>query len=200
MNMDPIEPKADVDQWLDVTLGNYGKAEPRPGLESRVLANLRSERSRIASRWHWCWTMGAAAALAAMVVTVWIGEGVHEQNRRKPVTASTTKPDQARRGSIHSGPAVQIARAPTGAPRPGRANPSLQHPSAVPEPRLAQFPSPRDLSEQELLLVRHFRPQSDEPLLEDTATRAEPDVGIDSLEVSPLEIPNIEISESNENY
>jgi hypothetical protein len=164
------------------------------------LANLQSERSRIASRWRWCWTMGAAAALAAMVVAVWIGEGGHKQNRGKRVTASTTKPDQARRGSIQSGPAVQIAHAPTDAPRQERADPSLQHSSAVSEPRLAQFPSPRDLSEQELLLVRHFNPQSDEPLLEDTATSAEADLGVDSLEVSPLEIPNIEILESNTNY
>jgi hypothetical protein len=205
MNMDPMEREPDVDQWLDATLSNYSKAEPRPGLESRVLANLQAERSRITSRGHWWWAMGAAAALAAIVVTVLIGESGRDQNRGKPVTASIAKPEEAHRVAVQSGPIARIAHAPTNAPKHMPTGQSIQHPSAVPEPRLAQFPSQRNLSEEELLLVRRLlvqplNEQSDnEALLQAAATRPDVDLSIDSLEIRPLDIPDIEISESNKN-
>jgi hypothetical protein len=205
MNMDPMEREPDVDQWLDATLSNYSKAEPRPGLESRVLANLQAERSRITSRGHWWWAMGAAAALAAIVVTVLIGESGRDQNRGKPVTASIAKPEEAHRVAVQSDPAARTAHASTDALKHMPTNQSIQHPSAASEPRLAQFPSPRNLSKEELLLVRRLlvqplNEQSDnEALLQAAATRPEADLSVDSLEIRSLDIPDIEISESNKN-
>ena len=35
-----------VDAWIDASLNQYGEAEPRPGLEGRVWANVRAERRR----------------------------------------------------------------------------------------------------------------------------------------------------------
>ena len=56
--MDPNEREREVDQWLDSALRQYGKADARPGLEIRVLANLKAERDRIAAPHRWWWALG----------------------------------------------------------------------------------------------------------------------------------------------
>ena len=35
-----------IDEMLDSLLANYSSAEPRPGLETRILANLREQQKR----------------------------------------------------------------------------------------------------------------------------------------------------------
>ena len=39
-----------AERWLDAALKQYGEAEPRPGLENRMLANLQAERARLTLR------------------------------------------------------------------------------------------------------------------------------------------------------
>ena len=45
-----IDPEKDkqmqIDDMLDSLLANYSSAEPRPGLETRILANLRGEAEK----------------------------------------------------------------------------------------------------------------------------------------------------------
>ncbi len=55
MNMDPIKREPDIDQWLDAALSQYAKAEPRAGLEGRVLATLQAERNRVGLKRNWWW-------------------------------------------------------------------------------------------------------------------------------------------------
>ena len=43
-----MEPeKHKLDQWLDQALNDYGHAEPRLGLETRILASLATERTSL---------------------------------------------------------------------------------------------------------------------------------------------------------
>jgi hypothetical protein len=56
-----------LDQWLDEALSDYSAAEPRFGLEQRVLNRIRSEEQR-SRKWNvWRW-MPAFAAIAAVIV------------------------------------------------------------------------------------------------------------------------------------
>lgn len=56
-----------LDQWLDEALSEYGAAEPRFGLEQRVLNRVRAEQQR-SRKWNvWRW-MPAFAAIAAVIV------------------------------------------------------------------------------------------------------------------------------------
>lgn len=195
----------EVDQWLDAALNQYGKTEPRTGLESRVLASLQAERNRMASRrrWWW-WAAGTVTALAVILVAAWIGES---GRGRKPVnTARTsTTPSGEVPGSIQPLSAPRVTHPAKGYPAIQEAerrptNRLLRDLAASSAPKLDQFPSRRKLSEEESLLVRRLNEQSDkEALLESTATRAEVDLSIDSLEIRPLQIPDIEISESKTN-
>src|SRR5205807_1861717 len=61
----------DLDNLLDSLLASYSDAQPRPGLETRIMAQLRTETARKKSnRWSlsWMWAGAAATVLALAVV------------------------------------------------------------------------------------------------------------------------------------
>ena len=61
------EKDKNLDQIFDSLLASYSDVEPRPGLETRVVAKLRDHASRN-NGWNWTWTWiwpGAAAAAVA---------------------------------------------------------------------------------------------------------------------------------------
>jgi hypothetical protein len=200
MNMDPIERERDVERWVDLALRNYGKAEPRPGLEDRVLAKLQAERSRIASGRRWWWAAGTATATAVVIaVVLWVGKSGHERNPANTMGATATTQLEPR-APLQSGPAPHVSHPAREIKQRLPSSRWVREVVAETTPKLGQFPSRRKLSKEESLLVRHLNEQSHkEALLEATATRAEVDLSIDSLEIRALQIPDIETSESNTN-
>jgi len=162
--MDPMERERDVDRWLDSALSQFGKAEPRAGLESRVLANLQAERDRIASTRRWWWAAGAVTALAAVLLAVWIGESARERNPASTAGNSTRHREEARR-SMRPRPApqaaapqvaaIQVTRPVTEVAQRRPANRPIRHLAVAGTPKLAQFPSPQPLSEQEQILMSY---------------------------------------------
>ncbi len=65
-----------LEQWLDDALKEIGNAEPRPGMEARVVENLRSRVQRRSSwfhqRWGW-WLTAVTATIAFFVLMVFTG-------------------------------------------------------------------------------------------------------------------------------
>jgi hypothetical protein len=55
-----------AEELLDASLENYHGVEPRPGLEYRVLTNLRLQ-SRVARPVYWNWTSAMIAAAAVLI-------------------------------------------------------------------------------------------------------------------------------------
>jgi hypothetical protein len=148
-----------LDRELDAALAKYAVAEPRTGLEERILANLQTERDHAHERARWRW--GAAALAIAAVVLVIIGLSWTGM-RRIPTTAGHPLPPKPR---VHLAP-PQIASTQPPAPdsRPRRfARPS--HPSATAMPKLDQFPSPRPLSDQERILASYVEAYPDRAVL-----------------------------------
>src|SRR5437667_4400347 len=70
-----------LDQWLEAALHQYGSAEPRLGLENRILAGLAAEDSRFTARQRWSWAFMAATAAGAVVVALWVGDALHGHGR-----------------------------------------------------------------------------------------------------------------------
>jgi len=162
MNMDPTDHKNNVEAWLESALGQYSKAEPRAGLEGRILANLQAERGRITERKRWWWaSAGTVAAAAAIAFSIWLS---HSDNARNPNEPSATAKVDAGSGT---GPVVSAKiHTPIPATNPvndcvvtglcpahARRSGGAKHQSAT--PRLAQFPAPTPLSDQEKLLARY---------------------------------------------
>jgi hypothetical protein len=60
-----------LEQWLDEALSEYSAAEPRLGLEQRVLNRVRGEEKTRAQRWSfWKWMPAFAAIAAAAIIGV----------------------------------------------------------------------------------------------------------------------------------
>jgi hypothetical protein len=198
--MDPTKREHDVEQWLDSALSQYGKAEPRTGLESRVLATLQAERNRITSRSRWWWAMGAVAAAVAIAAVVWVGTNSRTKNATGVAETSTPTHHEEAQGSIEPWPVQQAVHPAKQVAQRRPAHQPSREPAVAATPKLDQFPSRRNMSERELLLARRLNEQSSkEASLESTPSLEEVDLRIGSLEIRPLQIPDIEISENQTN-
>lgn len=156
----------ELDRQLDAALAKYAAVEPRAGLEERVLANLRAERTRVPRTW---WHWGLAGALAAVVVVALALAWKSGKPSLQPVVQhpSTVQPSPivpqtpAVAQNEDSRPAVQRIR-------PSRAS-GVHNPRpavvAKANPKLDVFPSPQPLSEQELALSRYVRDFPQEAVL-----------------------------------
>jgi hypothetical protein len=144
-----------LDELLDSALSAYSSAEPRPGLETRILAQVREAAGTTGSpsrNWRWLWA-GAVAVAAVLLIAVWIGwhtqspaptNNVVRTNKppaqpaprfesSAPVTASNPANHRRRERGVHSPQTVAIA-----------------------VPRQPVFPEPTPLSEQEKLLLSYY--------------------------------------------
>ena len=131
-----------LDREIDAALAKYATIAPRPGLEERILANLRA-RPTVASTW-WGWP--AAAALAAILLTVlWISRS------EKPVVKLVTQSPSPNTPAIRH-PAIQPAKPVS---RKRIHSNAAARATVASAPKLDQFPSPQPLSPQETILARY---------------------------------------------
>jgi len=147
----------ELDRVLYAALAKYAAAQPRQGLEERVLANLRAERAQVANRAWWRW---GVMALTAAIVIVAIAFAWRSGERPHPPVADHLP---IRTPSVEQ-PGSRVA-AKTGAnnvhpqasgPATRQATHRARHKVAEPgNPKLDQFPSRQQLSEQELALARY---------------------------------------------
>ena len=165
-----------VEELLDASLRNYAAAEPRLGLEGRVLAGVRTRQQAGRRRVAWLWAAGVAGAAALVTLLVF----PHRQPTPLPVTvqapASLSAPTVAR-----IAPAAALP-----APRQRQRYAAAKWVDWRPQ----QFPTPRPLSEQEKLLVAYAQAIKGSPAA--SAPNAEPDLEHD-LEIPPLSIAAIKI-------
>ena len=137
-----------LDQLLDSLLANYTDVEPRPGLETRLLATVREVQASSASPPHlWRWLLAGAGALA-MALAVF---AVY----------------YSRLAELPEAPRIQVAGPPTLPPtikvsgqylKPHRQKLQVESPLLVAHVDVRQevFPTPIPLSEQERLLLRYL--------------------------------------------
>jgi hypothetical protein len=145
------------DEWLDAALKQCGAAEPRPGLEDRVLAGIRIEHQRATAQTRKWLQAPAFAAAMLLIGTAFL----------------MRKPDAVMPASVADHPTTQALPQPAAkaskSNRPNRTAGLGQAPRAVAQsslsrseqsvtmPRLEQFPSPLPLSEQEELLANYVQ-------------------------------------------
>lgn len=144
-----------MDKILDSLLANYSSAEPRPGLETRILANLReAEKKAPQGWWNFKWIWAGLVTAAIVIAAVLIGG----RNRTTPpvdVIVKTNQPAPQPQIQPHAPDAPQqsakIPRHKSPAPPTVRQDAALAR-----SQRPAVFPTPTPLSEQERLLLRYY--------------------------------------------
>jgi len=134
----------DIDRWLDEGLSRYADAEPRPGLESRVLARLGAEQP--APRTISWWALAFGTAALAGLLLLWL----------RPALEPAPAPGMRWTAQLPPVPlSLQHTPSPTAAvrsERPRSVRVALARQSA--EAEQESFPSPSPLTEQEKMLAR----------------------------------------------
>lgn len=155
MDKERVNDHSPDDRWLDDALAQYGRSEPRPGLEMRVLASLQAEKARREAERPWWWAAGMVAAASAVVVMagamLWFGRGDRAQ---RPALTSIAAHGERTGVASESAPPVVKNALKEGPRRPIHRAPLTQQAAA---PRLEQFPTPAPLSDQERLLARYVK-------------------------------------------
>ena len=144
----------DLGTMLDAALAKYAAIEPWVGLEERILACLRAERSRVVDRAWWQWAV--AATTVAVVVAFALAWRLERQPQLTHHPVVTTQSPPAPQMSNHSGAEPLSHRRNPSAHGTNAPKSSLQIVmTANPSPKLDQFPSPEPLSEQEKILASY---------------------------------------------
>jgi len=177
-----------VDDLLDASLRQYRSQEPRAGLETRILANVRT-RARAAKARRWVWALGAAAAAALAVVAV-----VLYVPHRRPAPVAPVP--QAMAGKPEPPLAVAVV------PRARSAARTEIRPvrRVKAERRPEQFPTPIPPTEQEKLLLLYVQSTPSSELeahvVQQPLGHLEiPKISIAALEIKPL--PGAENGQEN---
>jgi hypothetical protein len=144
-----------MDEMLDSLLANYSSAEPRPGLENRILAHLRAAAEKKASegwwklKWFWVGAVAAAIIIAALLI-----------NGRQHVATPTNVVVKNSQPVLHPEIQPNVPVAGREIAKIHRRKPSqptlLQNATLALNQRPAVFPTPTPLSEQEKLLLRYL--------------------------------------------
>lgn len=142
-----------AERWLDEALARYSVAEPRTGLEGRILANLAAEGERRRARYRWRWIPAACAAVIALAV------GLAALRHAKPASAPAPIVAHALDAPVRTQATVATATQAQPVARPVRLVRVRRSRAAVAkavEPRKPQFPTPMPPTEQERLLVAYL--------------------------------------------
>jgi hypothetical protein len=150
----PDKDKDRLDFWLDTALRQQGNAEPRVGLENRLLSKLHTRKGHIRAIRQWGLILGGPALAVLLIALVWRGE----RTGAKP-------PDMNAGHAISQAPPIAqaLGAKPQPSMLPGVRNSKqaaatqrrtlAQSPRS--EPRLDRFPSSRPLSSQEVVIARY---------------------------------------------
>jgi len=156
--MKPEDRERLAERWLHAGLRQLGQAEPRVGLEARILANLKSEAGKSAAWRRQWWPKLAGVALALLIGAVlFLARGP-----RPAVTTMATVP--ARQSAVTQTQKAGAGKLAKEQPPRLRGRVKVRTTAAGnanTSPFLEQFPSPQPLSEQEKLLAQYVeeRPQ-----------------------------------------
>jgi len=161
--MNPDEHKAkhprdicpdNIDSELDEILASYSRAEPRSGLEGRIIANLRTEwqHGRVRLWWRWPSVALVLFVIALAISARWKFSAPAQSGTAGPARLSTVLPPVILSSPVAS-TSTRKSLARSNRVARGSTNP----------PKLAQFPSRQPLSEQEKVLadyVARFRAEA----------------------------------------
>jgi hypothetical protein len=192
-----------VDELLDSALAQQRRAEPRAGLEGRILERVRAARSvRASSRKRWIVEPALAAASVVLIGAIYVVRRPHSPPVQTPPNSNAVSaPAPAETLTASSGATPNADTS----PRVAEAKRTVRH-ERKPARRVqehhwpSQFPTPAPLSPEEKALVRYVRETPPQVLAQPifkaglTVQRVE----IKPLKIAPLEIPPLAVGSTGE--
>jgi hypothetical protein len=182
----------ELDRLIDGELSRY--AEPRAGLEQRILARVDTEAVRrpgLISRWQAWVLVGAAAAAILLLVTV--PRLVHRQQGINNATMTnhtiTANSSESPVPKVPARPLPQTGQRTRNAVRGSGSRKQIEN---APLPQLDVFPAPQPLSAQEQALLALATAPSDtarENLIASQRALNAP-LQISAIEIPPITMPN----------
>ena len=181
----------ELDQLIDAALPSYSAAEPRPGLEQRILAHALAEpQPKRSLAWAWALALPTVACLLAFLFFA----GRQNSNRNTLQATATTAPiplrqlHRKRPQRIHSVP-------PRKRPLPTKmsAQPSVTRETL---PKQDVFPSPSPLTDEERAAIALVRDPPQMPRQTDTARVEISPIHIAELQIKPIAHPDDDLSSS----
>jgi hypothetical protein len=144
-----------LDEMLDAMLSAYSAAEPRPGLETRILANVTEHSAKRERLWNLRWIWGGVAAAAAVILLM---AYYLRPQPRATVPQIATRPQQQVAPAVREKTSARTSTAASHSSRQhrtrmGKLPPAADHVIVV---KQDVFPSRSPLSEQEKLLLRYL--------------------------------------------
>lgn len=139
----------DFDRALEEVLAQYALVEPRAGLEERILAHLRLAPGSANPRPWWNWRMAGVLAAVLMIAALL----VWRRNHSSLPTTGVHKPPVREAPMDRYRANRETTQAAKKKPHRRTTGPGPRHETVAAGPKLALFPSPLPLSEQEKLLA-----------------------------------------------
>jgi len=143
-----------LDHALDVALAKYSAIEPRPGLERRIVANLRSAQDAVPARSWWQWS--AVSVMAMLLVVAAAAAWKLSRPAERVVQHPAAPMPRSAQVATNTETPLPVQRYPLQRRRAQRHS-AAQHDLASDGPKLDQFPSPEPLTQEELALIRYVR-------------------------------------------
>jgi hypothetical protein len=173
----------ELDRMIDAALPGYSSAEPRPGLEDRVIARALVEKPRF-FRIAWQWSL-ALPAFAALLVLLFL-----PRTRHQPLEPIQRVPRSSPTVALS---APETTPAPHAVSKAKKTHPSLPVTTLAadqqPLPKQQVFPTPSPLTAEERTLVAYSRVQFRElPTKPTTNVEIDP-IRVAELQIKPLTIP-----------
>src|SRR5450432_755169 len=158
-----------LDQMLDSMLSEYSAVEPRPGLETRILANVRDAAAVRRAPWRFVWVWIGASTVAALVILLFVVYLSPKKMQPAALPVASRSLDRKAPPPLaprQTAPPVILSKEtplprtlpgtlPRTLPRTTTARPAHQS-GEVAGVRQEVFPSRSPLSEQEKLLFRYL--------------------------------------------
>lgn len=180
-----------LDELLEASLKQYRGEEPRPGLEMRILAGIRS-RERAAWRRGLAWAVAACVGvLAALILALHFTRApIRQPAPRASLPQPTAKPLASSGTADARFWAPRLIHGPDEGPRTPK-------PGVRATKRPEQFPSPLPLTEQEKVLLAYLA-NTTKPDSPAETNKADEAAAISGIKVAPLEIEPLDDSQSGQ--
>ncbi|HXJ85540.1 MAG TPA: hypothetical protein VMS18_01885 [Candidatus Binatia bacterium] len=141
----------ELDPLIDAALAKYASVAPREGMEERILANLSCAKTSTGIGTWWNWRVAALSAVVLIIASSLLWQW--EKASHPPVVVHRPAHGEAPRAAYaanrNAGPPPQTTL-------PQRRTTRAQREIVAPVPKLAVFPSPLPLSEQEKILSSYI--------------------------------------------